>query len=126
MVALRLIGLHSIKLLSTFQREVSMLKNIFLVKEITESLPKREARFPVSWCHKITFLSREDEAKIGPIEQKVQDVTSPVCPPERVLKISPVAIVQRIILPSSEQVARIFSFGSTAQYKTAPSWPSRQ
>jgi len=69
----------------------------------------------------MTFLSFEEEAKIDPIEQKEQDVTSPVCPPERVLKISPVAIVQRIIFPSTEQVARIFSFGSTAQYNTAPS-----
>lgn len=90
-------------------------------------LPKREARFPVSWCHRITFLSLEDDAKIGPMEEKAHDVISPVCPPLRVLSgtISSVSIVQIIILPSAEQVARILSFGSTAQYNTAPSWPPR-
>ena len=99
---------------------------LWSVKTETLPLPNREARFPVSWCHRITFLSFEEEAKIGPTEQKAQDVTSPVCPPERILKISPVAIVQRIIFPSTEQVARIFSFWSTAQYNTAPSWSFRR
>ena len=115
--------LHTIKLISVFQYKVSKLKNIFCKRNEILSLPSREARFPVSWCHRITFLSFEEEAKIGPTEQKAQAVTSPVCPPVRVLKISPVVIVQRIIFPSTEHVARIFSFGSTAQYNTAPSWP---
>lgn len=115
---MRLIGLHkTVFCLST--QSIHVEEYNLGKKDTAEFLPRREARFPflslILYCHKITFLSREDEAKMGPIEQKAQDVTSPVCTPLRVIKFSPVAIDQRIILPSTEQVARVSSFGSTAQ-----------
>ena len=74
----------------------------------------------------MTFLSREDDAKIDPNEQKEQAVTSAECPSFRVLIFSPVAIDQRLIFPSVEHVARIFPPGSTVQYLTAPPCPSRR